>query len=62
LYVYFTIYSYDSDEKGKLVINREQAIIVERIYDEYLSGKTVDHINRLLEKEEVKNWNGRTKW
>ena len=53
---------YDTDENGKLVINREQAKIVERIYDEYLSGKTVDHIKRILEKEEVKNWNGTTKW
>lgn len=53
---------YDTDENDKLVINREQAKIVERIYDEYLSGKTVDHIKRILEKEEVKNWNGTTKW
>jgi hypothetical protein len=53
---------YDTDEKGKLVINLEQAKIVERIYDEYLSGKTVDHIKRILEREEVKNWNGTTKW
>lgn len=53
---------YDTDENGKLVINREQAKIVERIYDEYLSGKTVDHIKRILEREEVKNWNGTTKW
>ena len=35
---------------------------MERIYDEYLSGKTVDHIKRILEREEVKNWNGTTKW
>ena len=40
----------------------ESVIMVERIYDEYLSGKTVDHIKRILEKEEVKNWNGTTKW
>ena len=53
---------YDTDENGKLVINQEQAKIVERIYDEYLSGKTVDHIKRILEREEVKNWNGTTKW
>jgi len=26
------------------------------------SGKTVDHIKRILEKEEVKNWNGKPKW
>lgn len=30
---------YDADENGKLVINQEQAKIVERLYDEYLSGK-----------------------
>jgi hypothetical protein len=48
---------YDTDENGKLVINREQAKIVERIHDEYLSGMTVDHIKRILEREEVKNWN-----
>jgi len=53
---------YDTDENGNLIINREQAKIVERIYDEYLSGKTVDHIKRILEREEVKNWNGTTKW
>ena len=39
---------YDADENGKIVINREQAKIVERIYDEYLWGKTVDHIKRIL--------------
>jgi len=38
---------YDTDENGKLVINREQAKIVERIYDEYLSGKTIDYIKRM---------------
>ena len=35
---------------------------MERIYDEYLSGKTVDHIKRILEKEEVKNWKYKRKW
>lgn len=53
---------YDADENGKQVINREQAKIVERIYDEYLSSKIVDHIKRIVEKEEVKNWNGKAKW
>ena len=40
---------YDTDENGKLVINRDQAKIVERIYNEYLSGKTVDYIKRIFE-------------
>ena len=53
---------YDTDEKGKLVINREQAEIVERIYEEYLSGMTAEHIKRIFEKEGVKNWEGQAKW
>jgi len=53
---------YDTDENGKLVINREQAEIVERIYEEYLSGKTAEHIKRIFEKEGVKNWDGKAKW
>lgn len=53
---------YDADENGKLVINREQAIIVQRIYEEYLSGKTAEHIKRIFESEGVINWDGRAKW
>jgi DNA invertase Pin-like site-specific DNA recombinase len=53
---------YDTDEKGKLIINPEQAKIVERIYEEYLNGKTVNHIKRDLEREKIKNWNGKAKW
>jgi len=53
---------YDTDENGKLVINPEQAEIVERIYEEYLSGKTAEYIKRIFEKEGVKNWDGKPKW
>jgi len=53
---------YDNDENGNLIINKKQAKIVERIYDEYLSGKTVDHIKRILEKENISNWNGKPIW
>jgi len=53
---------YDTDENCKLVINREQSEIVERIYEEYLSGKTAEHIKRIFEKEGVKNWDGKAKW
>lgn len=42
---------YDADEDGNLVINPQQAKIVERIYDEFLSGKTVEYIKRIFEKE-----------
>jgi len=53
---------YDTDEAGKLVINRKQAQIVNRLYSEFLNGKTVDYIKRIFEREGVVNWDGRTKW
>ncbi len=53
---------YDTDEDGKLVINRKQAAIVKRLYFEFLSGKTVDYIKRIFEREGVINWDGSTKW
>lgn len=53
---------YDSDANGNLVVNTEQAKIVARLYDEYLSGKTVDYIKRIFELEGIKNWNGKAKW
>lgn len=39
---------YSTDENVKMVINREQFKIVERIYDEYLSSKTLDQIKQTL--------------
>lgn len=53
---------YDTDEDGKLVVNRKQAAIVRRLYHEFLSGKTVDYIKRIFEREGVVNWDGGTKW
>jgi len=53
---------YDTDENRKLIINPEQAEIVERKYEEYLSGKMAEHIKRIFEKEGVKNWEGKPKW
>jgi len=40
----------------------EQAKIVERLYDEYLAGKTVDHIKWTFEREGIQNWNGKIVW
>jgi len=54
--------SYDTDEDGKLVVNPAQAKIVKRLYEEFLSGKTVDYIKRIFEREGIKNWDGSTKW
>ena len=53
---------YDADETGKLVINRTQELIVVRLYQEFLDGKTTDYIKRIFEREGVKNWDGGTKW
>jgi len=53
---------YDTDKDGKLVINQKQAQVVRRLYSEFLSGKTVDYIKRIFEREGVKNWDGGTKW
>ena len=53
---------YDTDEDGKLVVNPAQAKIVKRLYEEFLSGKTVDYIKRIFEREGIRNWDGSTKW
>ena len=53
---------YDRDENGKLVINKKQAKVVKRIYEEYLSGKTADYIKRILEREKIPKWDGSCKW
>ena len=36
--------------------------IVERLYQEFLDGKTADYIKRIFEREGIKNWDGGTKW
>lgn len=53
---------YDTDEDGKLVVNKPQAKIVVRLYEEFLSGKTVDFIARIFKAEKVKNWDGKSNW
>ena len=53
---------YDADEDGKLIVNTQQAKIVERLFMEFLWGKTTDYIKRIFEREDVKNWDGGTKW
>lgn len=53
---------YDADENGKLIVNKQQAKIVKRIFMEFLWGKTTDYIKRIFEREGVKNWDGGTNW
>lgn len=51
---------YDSDEEGHLIVNRQQAKIVVRLYEEFLSGKTVDYIARIFKAEKIRNWDAST--
>lgn len=53
---------YDTDEEGNLVVNKKQAKIVVRLYEEYLKGKTVEYIARQYTRDGIKNWNDTTKW
>ena len=53
---------YDAEEVGKLIVNRQQAKIVKRLFREFLWGKTTDYIKRIFERERVKNKDGGTKW
>ena len=53
---------YDYNSKGKLVVNKAQAKIVKRVYEDFLKGYTVDQIARSFTEEKVKNWDGKSKW
>lgn len=53
---------YDADENGKLVVNKQQAKIVKRIFMDFLWGKTTDYIKQIFEREGVINWDGGTRW
>lgn len=53
---------YDTDEEGHLIVNRQQAKIVVRLYEEFLSGKTVDYIARIFKAEKIRNWDGKYNW
>ncbi|MDW7661958.1 MAG: recombinase family protein [Bacillota bacterium] len=53
---------YDKDGEGSLIINREQAKIVRRIYRDYLNGKGFKRIAKELEMGKVPKWDGAYKW
>lgn len=53
---------YDKDENGELIINEEQAKVVRRIYEEYLSGKGIRAIGNGLEKDRILTGAGKLKW
>lgn len=53
---------YDRGEGGSLVINKEQAEIVRRIYDEFLQGATPYAIARSLTEDGIPTPGGKEKW
>lgn len=58
----FKFLGYDKDENGKLIINREQAKTVRRIYRDFLWGLNPAQIAKELEEEQVSGCLGQTKW
>ncbi len=53
---------YDKDREGNLIINEEQAAIVRRIFNDYLSGLGASRIAKGLEADEIENISGNVKW
>lgn len=53
---------YDKDENGNLVVNKKQAPIVERIFNEYINGSNPDVIAKRLNEEGIKGCMGEAKW
>lgn len=53
---------YDKDADGKLIVNKEQAVIVRRIYSEYMDGVNPDVIARRLCEESVPGVMGEPRW
>ena len=58
----FKFLGYDKDEKGRLVINKEEAKTIRRIYEEFLGGRNPQEIAKGLEEDKVPGCQGQTKW
>ncbi|WP_196592854.1 recombinase family protein [Pectinatus sottacetonis] len=55
-------YGYDNDESGKLIVNGEQASVVQKIFNFYLGGKSINGILKELESLGIKSPTGKDKW
>lgn len=53
---------YDKDREGNWVINKDEAEVIIRIYDENLSGKSIVKIAKGLEADGIKTGVGKMKW
>ena len=55
-------YGYDKDEKGHLVINKEQGPIVQQIFRDFMNGVNPDVIARKLNEAGVPGCMGKPRW
>ncbi len=53
---------YTKDKSGQLIIDDEQAVIVKRIFEEFMDGSSPDVIAARLNKEEIKGCLGEPRW
>jgi DNA invertase Pin-like site-specific DNA recombinase len=53
---------YDKNENGQLVINEQEAKVVERIFREYVEGKGVAAIGKGLGRDRIPTVSGKYKW
>ena len=59
---YSIFLGYDKGPNGELVINEEQAVIVRRIYDDYLSGLSPKAIAKRLTEDGIETPGHKTVW
>ena len=55
-------YGYDTGENGEWIINEEQANVIRRIFDEYLSGKSHKAIAKGLTEDDILTPSGQQSW
>ncbi len=53
---------YTKDKDGKLIIDKKEAVIIRRIYREYLEGASIRDIAKGLERDKIKTGGKRYKW
>jgi hypothetical protein len=53
---------YDKDEDGNLIINKEEAEVVKRVYREYLEGYSFNIISKGLQADGIKTAAGSDRW
>lgn len=53
---------YTKDEDGNLVVDEEEAVVIRRIYREYLEGKSLIQIGRGLEADGILTGAGKERW